>query len=211
MNLGDIEKWEKMFSEYSEGKMLNIHGSYKGIGILRRNVLDVGCGDMEYLSYIERSEDNYLVGLDPSKNALKLAKENAKNKNVALVRGVAERLPFKKGSFNNALVIELMHHLSSLDNCRQVTEELYRVSNSKIFLTFHHSDYINALQNVNDGKMYFDEASAIKMLEKAGFKCNNMEILTSRDIWYVPRYKPWPDSLPPPETKAVIYMECGKS
>lgn len=217
MNRKEVKFWDRAFKKYSKGEDMNIHGSgsYKEIKMLSGKVLDVGCGSMEYLSYVKRSQDNYLVGLDFSKNALKIAKKNAKNKNVALVRGAAEYLPFTENIFDNVLCIEVMHHLDSIDDCKQIIGEINRVSKLNALLTFHHKDYARSLEKLGEnpteeGKIFFDETDVSQILEKNGFHYDKKKIFTLGEMWQIPLYEIWPYYLPKPETKAVIQVECSK-
>ncbi len=65
----------------------------------RGRVLDVGCGTGRNLP--RYSKDVFVVGLDPSREALAKARERAPN--VPLVRGSAEALPFRAGAFDTVV------------------------------------------------------------------------------------------------------------
>jgi SAM-dependent methyltransferase len=218
MNIKEINRWDGKFKEIEDGEDVNIHGrgSYEKMKPFSGKVLDVGCGNIEYLSYAKQSKDNYLVGLDFSKKALELAKKKAKGKNIDLVRGAAQYLPFKDNSFDNVLCIELLPHETDYE---KVLKEIHRTSNSNAFLTFHHKDEAiktnlklegNIVEEEGRRRTYFDENEILKMLKEIGFGCDNMKIFKIEDIWGVSPLEQWPYYLPPLETKAVIQVECSK-
>lgn len=82
---------------------------------LRKNdkILDLGCGDGLNIVVLRELGIKNVVGMDPSTDLLKAAKKlNPKN---TFVKGVAEKLPFKKGVFDVVLVDSVFHHLLDYD------------------------------------------------------------------------------------------------
>lgn len=65
----------------------------------RGRVLDIGCGTGRNLP--RYAGDVFVVGLEPSAEALAKARERAPN--VPLVRGSAEALPFRQGAFDTVV------------------------------------------------------------------------------------------------------------
>lgn len=65
----------------------------------RGRVLDVGCGTGRNLP--RYAEGTFVVGVEPSEDALQRARTRAPN--VPLVRGSAEALPFRDGAFDTAV------------------------------------------------------------------------------------------------------------
>ena len=219
MSLTEMKYWDEIFEKIENGEFFDVHadGLYTEIEVLNGKVLDIGCGTMDYLSYIKQSDSNYLVALDFSKKALKLAKENIKGKNIALVRARADKLPFKNNVFDQVLCIELIPHTVDYN---RVIKEIQRTLNQNTVLTFHHKDDAlkSNLTQVGDnifedeGKKYtyFDEYEVSTMLQKVGFHNIKTKILTLGDIYQIPRYMLWPSCLPPRNTKAVIQTQCIK-
>ena len=92
-----------------------------------RIILDVGCGPM-FISYALTNEMNEYVGVDVMPDAsLKRYKDainNAGVKSLHVVRASAEYLPFRNGSFDFVLCLDVLEHLSKP---RQAILEIYRV------------------------------------------------------------------------------------
>jgi len=72
-------------------------------------ILDVGCGNGRHLTEAKKRGLN-AVGVDISRNLLKIAKRKAK---VPLVLGNALALPFKKSAFDNSICIAVVHHFGT--------------------------------------------------------------------------------------------------
>lgn len=90
-------------------------------------VLDVGCGEGYLISMIPRTVK--VVGLDISKVALEKAEELLRNKdNVKLVFGDAQKMRFKKDSFDKVLCSELIEHVPEP---RDVIKSVYKVLKPK--------------------------------------------------------------------------------
>ena len=218
MNIKDVRYWDRQFKRSEEDDFVNIHGtgSYEELKPLTGKVLDVACGDMDYLDSVKRAGDNYLVGLDFSKKALKMAKKKTRGKGVALVRAAAQYMPFRDNAFDNVLCVELLHREAEYE---KILREIHRTSNSNAFLTLHHKDEaiktnLKLEGNIakEDGMIYtyFDEDEVLKMLETIGFGSASIRVFRFEDIWEIPPTEPWPYYFPPRETKAVMQVECKK-
>ncbi len=84
-------------------------------------VLDIGCGDGRIDSFLFAGK-SIDVGLDPSKEAIALAKNNYIYKNVVISR--AEKLPFKDNSFNTVILNSTFEHIK---RDLKAVEEISRV------------------------------------------------------------------------------------
>lgn len=92
-------------------------------------LLDVGCGRGRYLGQLVDRGFTY-VGLDSSKEMLKIAKNKACQRaesSVFLIQGDAEHLPFVNSLFNSVICIDVLHHFTSKDSRKNVVRELARV------------------------------------------------------------------------------------
>lgn len=96
------------------------------------NILDIGCGDGTISNQLKNSFD--LVSVDRSLNALKLV--NSKKINVS-----ASNLPLKSNSFDLVFSSEMIEHLPD-DIFAKSIEEMKRVSNKYVFLTFPNNENI---------------------------------------------------------------------
>lgn len=91
-----------------------------------KKVLEVGCGQGFLLSLIA-PKCKTITGLDLSKNSLlkaKIGTEQIGIKNVTLVEGDAENLPFANNAFDVVYSIGVLHHTPST---KKAIDEIYRV------------------------------------------------------------------------------------
>lgn len=103
-------------------------------------VLDVGCGTGRMLPEVFslKKEIKY-VGLDTSKEMIKILKEKAKKLNVKekvkIKIGDASKIPFKDESFDVVYSFHLLWHLPK-ENQKEIIEEMVRVCKKKGFIVF---------------------------------------------------------------------------
>ncbi len=94
-------------------------------------VLDLGCGDGLNVTILRENGIKNVVGIDISKNLIKIAKKNNPHNTFAL--GSAEKLPFKDGTFNIVFVDSVFHHLLKYD---KAIKEIKRILKRGGFLCF---------------------------------------------------------------------------
>lgn len=90
-------------------------------------LLDLGCGNGLLTEELSRAvgENGAVTGLDPSDDMLAAARERlAGRKNVQLVAGKAEALPFPDGSFDGAVSLQVFEYF---DDVTSPLRELHRV------------------------------------------------------------------------------------
>jgi len=218
MNLEETRvAWDSnYFQEEKTKSYLPLYGKkfYERLKSMNGNVLDVGCSDLScFPEEIKAQDDVNLTGLDISKIALARAvRRNKRFKNIDLVLGIAQNLPFREESFDNVICIETIKHTGN--DYKQVLEELGRVlkKEGRMILTFQHKDYTEksgfeirgnlAVDLINlSSASVFDEHEIKKLIEDQGLVIKEMEIYTTKDL-DVKRF--------PQETKDVIYVECKK-
>ncbi len=93
-----------------------------------QSILDAGCGSMAATAEVHSQSDGWVVGMDTSLPMLRLANQRLRAlnaKNVLLLVGSVEDIPFKPGSFDSVLFMG-MAHLFSDQSC--VMDELKRVA-----------------------------------------------------------------------------------
>lgn len=86
------------------------------------HVLDLGCGDGLNISILRQKGVNKIIGVDISKELLKLAKDN--NPGIKFYVGSAQSIPFAAGSFDIVLVDSVFHHLMEYE---EAVKEIKRV------------------------------------------------------------------------------------
>lgn len=95
----------------------------------KASILDVGTGTANLAIAIKKRFPKVeILGIDPDEKILKIAKEKIKKEklDIKLIRAFAQKLPFKKQSFNYVVSSFTIHHIPShLKN--QAFLEMYRV------------------------------------------------------------------------------------
>lgn len=92
------------------------------------NILDIGCG-----SGISSNFDCNVIGIDPSKNLIKIAQSNDKNPNHLYFVGKCENLSefnFSNKQFDIIISISAIHHVNDLE---LFIPELKRIGKKFIF------------------------------------------------------------------------------
>jgi len=119
----DVKKFLKFYKSELGRKIADKEASYlRGKLKTGERVLDIGCG-IGWLE--ERLQDFNIVGVDSSREMLKEAR---KRSDKTFVRGEAENLGFKDGSFD---VVIFITTLEFLPDYRKAVRESYRVLKPK--------------------------------------------------------------------------------
>jgi len=94
-----------------------------------QSILDIGCGNGFFINSLAKEKKQYkrLIGLDPSKEALKYVKTEK-------ILGSIENLPVKDKSFDLVTCLEVLEHLPQ-ENFKKGISELQRVSKRYILIT----------------------------------------------------------------------------
>jgi ubiquinone/menaquinone biosynthesis C-methylase UbiE len=90
------------------------------------SVLDIGCGHGAILPRLRRAvEPGRVVGIDPSKTMISVARSKAKSGAIELFNGDVEALPFEDGAFDAALSVHTLYFwadpVKALREIRRVT------------------------------------------------------------------------------------------
>jgi len=104
------------------------HVSQAGPGDL---VLDVGCREGYITSFLVDKCD-FVVGLDISREFLKIAKSKLRGSKIDFCQGDATKLPFKSLCFDKIMVLELLEHLTDPRAC---VKEVDRCAGNDAILT----------------------------------------------------------------------------
>lgn len=160
------EEYERMFILenfywWFKGRRKIVLSSLRGLKPQR--ILEVGCGTGANLPLF----DGEIVGLDISLKALALAKR--RKGDALLVQGRAESLPFKEGTFDLVLALDLLEHLpDDLKGLREMHRVLKKGGTLLVSVPsykFLWSDHDEALGHF---RRYTKREIKVK-LEEAGF------------------------------------------
>jgi len=143
-------------------------------------VLEIGCGDCEYINY---PKDKY-IGIDINKKYLKKARE--KGFNVLYMN--AEKIKFNK-KFDTIVCIELIEHLESYKRLIKGISKhlkdnglLILSTPNKITHLTNHNPFHKKLYSYNDLKLIFND---YKVLVKYGIFCTRKDFLFCNQISYI--------------------------
>lgn len=75
------------------------------------SILDVGAGTGRFSLSLAEWFDTRVVGLEPARAMLEVARTSARDRNVLYVAGRAEQLPLRTRTFDAALLSHVYHHV----------------------------------------------------------------------------------------------------
>jgi len=124
-------------------RFYNIHIEYSVVELVNkasvRLLLDCGCGTGE-LCFLAASkkDDIHIIGIDISRNSIQQAQSLALSKNtkqkLSFIVGDIEKLPFRQNVFDATLMVNVLHHLASLQRLEQVLEQLHKTIKKRKYL-----------------------------------------------------------------------------
>ena len=162
-----------------------------------KKILDVGCGPGLFTQPF--SPGNFLVGVDLSEAMLRWARSSLK-----AVRSEAELLPFKKGSFDVVLAVEILQHLSDPEIFIKELASSLRPGGELILSAINQASLLHQLlvPFVSDYKtLHFHSLQRIlNLLHQQGFACEEICFLAFpfplswRSLRRVPAFSGWASS-----------------
>lgn len=97
-----------------------------------KKVIDVGCGDGAYTAELfQWGKPEKMVGVDASKEAIKLANKSYKSKSLLFEHHRCQQMPYRSQSFDIAIVRGLLHHL---DKPFEGLMEIVRIANRVLII-----------------------------------------------------------------------------
>jgi len=151
-------------------------------GCRGKTILDIGCGD-GVLSYLLSCQKGaFVIGIDPSDEAINFAKKKTRNiKNIEFVKASAYCLPLKNGSMDYIVASEVIEHLR---RPREMLAEIKKVfsGRGKVIITtplrfteepldkmhiqeFFESDFRGLLSDCFDGRIQMIKSHPLVFME----------------------------------------------
>lgn len=96
-----------------------------------KNILDVGCGNGNFLNNFLKDKKIQKFGIEPSQNTINLCKK--RHKNISFKKASSHNLPFRDNEFNLVIVWSVLHwvdrnlYLQSLGEIIRVTNKYLMV------------------------------------------------------------------------------------
>lgn len=133
-------------------------------------VLDVGCHEGYIMSFFV-GQAGFVVGLDMSSDAIKIAKSKLSASNLDFCRGDASNLPFRSSCFDKITVLEVLEHLPNLG---MGVEEVDRCAkdNAILVISVPRKEKIPYVRHKKSGKLVprwghlhsFDDTDIVSLL-----------------------------------------------
>jgi len=152
---------------------------------LGENILDIGCGQGEFLSLLnKRRKNKKLTGIDISSVAISKAKHNFKN--IKFYKSSSSKTPFANNSFDTILLIEVIEHLVDTDSTLQ---EIKRILKPDGYLMITTTDF-NLLKKILIStfvwdKYFYPNNPHIRFFTKKTLKdlCQNHHFSPIKHLW----------------------------
>jgi len=143
------------------GRLLNLNG---------KTVLDVGVGTGRFAMWLAKKGFE-VVGVDISKEMLKEAKRKTQisSKNIHLILADAHFLPLRKEMFDNCICINMVNHISKMDEF--LREVKYVINRTGVFI----------VNFPNLQSLYLPIAIIVNLSKRALFKGGKI-----RSRWFTP-------------------------
>jgi SAM-dependent methyltransferase len=135
-------------------------------------ILDVGCGGGSTIRrLLKRSQDVKVYGIDISEESVAKAKKvNASvlDKQVFIVQGSAEKLPYENDKFDLVTAIETVYFWPNLPDCLQEVRRVLK-QGGQFAILVEVVDSDSKWTNVVEGMTAYSPEDLKKLLDDAGF------------------------------------------
>lgn len=173
----------------------------QGVG---RRGLDVGCGQGAYVGRMR--ERGFIVdGIDMSAGQVRLAARNVGGEGIVRVGSVLD-IPADDATFDFAYIINVLHHLNSLDEQRAAFKELLRVLKPGGLLFIHEINTRNILFRFYMGYV-FPSLNCIDEGVERWLLAHEMHTYTDAVVVDVRYFTFLPDFVPAPIVKLFAPIE----
>jgi SAM-dependent methyltransferase len=160
--------------------------------IIAKKVLDIGCWSGQFELLLKDTKAK-IIGIDPSNDAITYAKKNIPY--ASFYVGIADKLPFKSGSFDTVLLFDVIEHVPKNTEII-VFKEIHRVlrKGGTLILSTPNNHIISILMDPAFfliGHRHYSINTMVDMLRQSGYRtkkvhlagglyrllCNNLDLL----------------------------------
>lgn len=173
------QKMQKYLDEFEQDKLFPLLGNLEN-----KIVLDVGVGTGRLTKKLIKSGADLTV-LDISKQMLKILQKKIK-KDIKVVLGNAENLPFVDNSFDIVLATFLIVHLKNLDKFFNEVYRTLKPGGKFVFSNINQKEPIPVKTKNNFIQIesfYHRPQKVVNSLEKLGFKIEKDIFVKENGIW----------------------------
>ena len=147
-----------------------------GLGLLEIHngwtMLDIGCGGGATLKrLLNRSKDARVYGIDISEESIAKAKKvnaDVLDKQVFVVQGSSEKLPYENGKFDLVTAVETVYFWPNLPDCLQEVRRVLKPG-GKFAIMIEVIDSDSKWPNIVEGMTAYSPEYLEKLLIDAGF------------------------------------------
>ncbi len=147
-----------------------------GLGLLEIHngwtMLDIGCGGGATLKrLLNRSKDARVYGIDISEESIAKAKKvnaDVLDKQVFVVQGSSEKLPYENGKFDLVTAVETVYFWPNLPDCLQEVRRVLKPG-GKFAIMIEVIDSDSKWTNIVEGMTAYSPEYLEKLLIDAGF------------------------------------------
>ena len=147
-----------------------------GLGLLEIHngwtMLDIGCGGGATLKrLLNRSKDARVYGIDISEESIAKAKKvnaDVRDKQVFVVQGSSEKLPYENGKFDLVTAVETVYFWPNLPDCLQEVRRVLKPG-GKFAIMIEVIDSDSKWTNIVEGMTAYSPEYLEKLLIDAGF------------------------------------------
>lgn len=149
------------------------------LNLYDKNILEVGCNVGNKLRLLQKMGYRHLYGIELQYYAVEKAKSLTKNINI--IQGTAEDIPYKEGFFDMVFTSGVLIHIDPL-NIGKVLDEIHRCAKRYIWGIEYYADTYteieyrgnkNLLWKTDFAKLYLERFPNLKLIREEKFKYSN--------------------------------------
>lgn len=148
--------------------------------IRNKKILDIGCGYGWFELNILKNNPKKITGIEISREDLKTAIANVKNKDVDFKIGTAVKLPFKNNSFDLVVAWEVIEHIDKGSEAKMFNEISRVLKKGGVFcLSTPYRSFLSVMFDPAFwiiGHRHYSDKQLVNLGKTVGFKVVNISV-----------------------------------